>query len=586
MKYLFLFLFAIWFVSCAETTGNVGPISGTENGACFTNGTCNDGLICINDKCIKDNCAEIVCDEWLECFQETAECSKLKEGFCLDENDCNTELNEICDNEHKCNTPTSNCDPSCEDWQTCKDNKCETNTGKCANNNDCVNQICNSSHECVNEDLCLNTDCSADLNSECNPETGNCDCKTNFHLENNKSECLANSKSVDCLIPEVNHSRYTVLPVTINWSKTDNSWESIPQCDWECEDNYYKNNDTCEECSCDEWETCSVLGECSLDEGRCTDDSSCSNDKVCDVNHNCVNAQNPCEGVTCGDNGTCHNLEGIAVCVCDENYYDDGSLNCVNPCEGVTCSNHGICVSTTILNAYCECDENYFPSGLNCVSPCTGYWDCTTSTIVIDEELESKKLSPPPPTGTPRGVCTATDINTATCDCFEGYEDIDNDLICTSVCTGITCGGHGTCSVVDGKPACTCLTGYAIATEDPLICVDIDECISGLDNCSINARCMNTLGGFTCTCNLGYEGDGFTCTATDACNNSCDSWEYCSNGLCRVVAGRCNNDLDCARSGCLIRNDTNYTPINPEIDPDCVCNETTHYCYDTHIIAP
>jgi hypothetical protein len=48
-------------------------------------------------------------------------------------------------------------------------------------------------------------------------------------------------------------------------------------------------------------------------------------------------------------------------------------------------------------------------------------------------------------------------------------------------------------------------TGNAFST-------DIDECVSGADNCDANAACTNTPGGFTCTCNQGYTGDGTSCT--------------------------------------------------------------------------
>ena len=41
----------------------------------------------------------------------------------------------------------------------------------------------------------------------------------------------------------------------------------------------------------------------------------------------------------------------------------------------------------------------------------------------------------------------------------------------------------------------------------PCHIVDFDEC----NNCSTNAACTNTPGGFTCTCNQGYTGDGVTC---------------------------------------------------------------------------
>lgn len=39
--------------------------------------------------------------------------------------------------------------------------------------------------------------------------------------------------------------------------------------------------------------------------------------------------------------------------------------------------------------------------------------------------------------------------------------------------------------------------------------VDIDECVS--NPCHPNATCANINGTFTCECDTGYVGDGFTC---------------------------------------------------------------------------
>ena len=42
---------------------------------------------------------------------------------------------------------------------------------------------------------------------------------------------------------------------------------------------------------------------------------------------------------------------------------------------------------------------------------------------------------------------------------------------------------------------------------------DIDECLSHSENnCSINARCINTDGGYQCECMEGFEGSGVECT--------------------------------------------------------------------------
>ena len=41
---------------------------------------------------------------------------------------------------------------------------------------------------------------------------------------------------------------------------------------------------------------------------------------------------------------------------------------------------------------------------------------------------------------------------------------------------------------------------------------DIDECASAhLNSCDDNATCSNTDGSFTCTCNVGFAGDGVAC---------------------------------------------------------------------------
>ena len=39
-----------------------------------------------------------------------------------------------------------------------------------------------------------------------------------------------------------------------------------------------------------------------------------------------------------------------------------------------------------------------------------------------------------------------------------------------------------------------------------IMSTDIDECLSS--PCHSNAMCNNTAGGFTCSCNYGYTGDG------------------------------------------------------------------------------
>ena len=47
-------------------------------------------------------------------------------------------------------------------------------------------------------------------------------------------------------------------------------------------------------------------------------------------------------------------------------------------------------------------------------------------------------------------------------------------------------------------------------------CEDKNECKKAdKNNCSKNATCRNTNGGFICTCNAGFKGDGVTCLAAN-----------------------------------------------------------------------
>ena len=43
------------------------------------------------------------------------------------------------------------------------------------------------------------------------------------------------------------------------------------------------------------------------------------------------------------------------------------------------------------------------------------------------------------------------------------------------------------------------------------ILIDINECVTGANDCDSNATCTNTPGNFNCSCNEGYSGDGTFC---------------------------------------------------------------------------
>ena len=62
------------------------------------------------------------------------------------------------------------------------------------------------------------------------------------------------------------------------------------------------------------------------------------------------------------------------------------------------------------------------------------------------------------------------------------------------------------CTNTDGSFSCKCNTGYV---GDGFSCIDIDECLTS--PCDVNGECTNNVGSFICECTVGYSGNGFTC---------------------------------------------------------------------------
>ena len=96
---------------------------------------------------------------------------------------------------------------------------------------------------------------------------------------------------------------------------------------------------------------------------------------------------------------------------------------------------------------------------------------------------------------------------TSTCD------DVDE-------CSPSRCGDHTSCVNTAGGYTCTCLAGYTQGMG--IDCVDIDECLS-VGTCSgdANTVCVNQPGGHTCECQSGFNRIDGVCTGTH-CRLSCD----------------------------------------------------------------
>ncbi|XP_028419161.1 cubilin-like [Dendronephthya gigantea] len=81
------------------------------------------------------------------------------------------------------------------------------------------------------------------------------------------------------------------------------------------------------------------------------------------------------------------------------------------------------------------------------------------------------------------------------------------------------CGIHASCLKTNGSLHCICNVGFV---GDGYSCTDVNECQNGTNVCNRNASCNNTIGSFNCLCNTGYIGDGITCRNVTICTKKID----------------------------------------------------------------
>ncbi|KAI5098483.1 fibulin-7-like [Silurus meridionalis] len=130
------------------------------------------------------------------------------------------------------------------------------------------------------------------------------------------------------------------------------------------------------------------------------------------------------------------------------------------------------------------------------------------------------------------------------------------------------------CSQVQGTTHCTCEAGYTISGRDTSTCTDIDECEvfhNGPAGRLCVHACINTPGGYRCSCPAGYDlnRDGRNCKDIDECTtrqHNCTRDRLCINtyGGFRCVKVECPrirnatfgkiSPTHCERNPCPVEN--------------------------------
>uniref|UniRef100_A0A8C8FMV0 Fibulin-7-like n=1 Tax=Oncorhynchus tshawytscha TaxID=74940 RepID=A0A8C8FMV0_ONCTS len=143
------------------------------------------------------------------------------------------------------------------------------------------------------------------------------------------------------------------------------------------------------------------------------------------------------------------------------------------------------------------------------------------------------------------GTCV-DEMNQFSCTCTKAFVTMTNTSSATSSAAttisppAVTVGPFfhpSHCTHVQGTTHCTCDPGYTISGRDGTSCKDIDECelfhMGQAGRLCIHA-CVNTPGGYRCTCPAGYNltRDGRNCKDIDECAtrlNNCTRDQMCLN---------------------------------------------------------
>ncbi|XP_065198413.1 latent-transforming growth factor beta-binding protein 4-like isoform X2 [Sycon ciliatum] len=269
----------------------------------------------------------------------------------------------------------------------------------------------------------------------------------------------------------------------------------------------------------------------------------------------------------CPDDSTCENLPGSFRCACLAGFeVRDEVCRDIDECArngSSLCRLHSTC-NNTVGSFVCECDRGFQRNGTECqnIDVCAlGEHDCFRH----------------------EGTRCIDTLSGFLCVCENGYGR-QNATHCADFdeCAAATDGGASVCNLTtstcyntEGSFECPCRGGYiASATvAADAGCFDVDECLTGVDNCSASARCVNQVGTFACFCNSGFTGDGVECQDI----NECDAGSHnCtgSNMQCENIVGgfscRCADGYRAANGVCEA---SSCSTDNVLCDPISACQD-------------
>ncbi|XP_068611107.1 stabilin-2 [Brachionichthys hirsutus] len=242
----------------------------------------------------------------------------------------------------------------------------------------------------------------------------------------------------------------------------------------------------------------------------------CPNDSVPDVtawSRKCMLTWMSEEGrgMSLGCRATC--VQETVVRRCCGGFFGEHCEPCPGS-EGRPCFANGLCLDGINGTGTCRCRRGF--NGTACETCQSGRYG-----VHCDQECSCKN-----------GRCNEGPPGDGACECDAGWRGVQCEERLPSsgdeLCGSLTCHTSSNCVIGLDGPRCLCAAGFQ---GNGTSCQAVDACASDNGGCSLDAVCKRTRPGRRdCVCNRGYSGDGLVCVEINPCvegNGGCHDNAAC-----------------------------------------------------------